>query len=345
MGHRRAIDLIGENVRNHLRLASLLTAAIVGSSSLAAVPAASADTSADGADLTTEEITALVAEVAPTPITATQTNETSGQIVATLDGDGTATIAAAPDDGVSVRSSDGEETMSVSLPDAGNLDDATVGEDGSVTYLGDANTPSINVIAGEEKIRASAIISDASQTERFEYDFGRGVSVEIQQDGSAIAYTTEEITDPDTGVTAPVERIVADVAAPWARDAAGVDVPTRYEASGSTLVQVVEHRGGNYTYPIVADPTFDRPNFFQYRMRFNRAETSIIYDNGLGALEGLACGAMTPVCLVAAGSLVWNAGIAEKSRPKKCVQVTATQPYIVPGLVWWVDTYRGGPCR
>lgn len=27
------------------------------------------------------------------------------------------------------------------------------------------------------------------------------------------------------------------------------------------------------------------------------------------------------------------------------VQVTATQPYVVPGLVWWVDTYRGGPCR
>lgn len=27
------------------------------------------------------------------------------------------------------------------------------------------------------------------------------------------------------------------------------------------------------------------------------------------------------------------------------VQVTATQPYAVGGLVWWVDTYRGGPCR
>lgn len=331
-------------MRNHFRLASLLTAVVVGSSSLAVVPAASADTGADGTDLTTEEITAVVTEVAPAPITATQTSESSGQIVATLDGGGTATIAAAPADGVSVRSSDGEETMSLSLPGAGHLDDASIGKDGSVTYLGDANTPSINVIASEEKIRASAI-SDASQTERFEYHFGGGVTVEIQQDGSAIAYTTEEVTDPDTGVTTPIEKIVADVATPWARDADGIDVPTRYKASGSTLVQVVEHRSGNYTYPIVADPTFDRPNFFQYRMRFNRAETAIIYDKGLGALGGLACGTMAPVCLLAAGSLVWNAGIAEKSRPKKCVQVTATQPYVVPGLVWWVDTYRGGPCR
>lgn len=332
-------------MRKHLMLASLLTAAIVGSSFLAAVPAASADTGADATDLTTEEIVALVTEVAPVPITAAQTTESSGQIVATLDGGGKATIAAVPDDGISVLLPDGEETMSVSLPGAGHLDDATVGEDGSVTYLGDANTPSINVIAGEEKIRASAIVSDPSQTERFGYDFGGGVSVEIQQDGSAIAYTTEEVTDPDTGVTTPVEKIVADVAAPWARDAAGIDVPTRYETFGSALVQVVEHHSGDYAYPIVADPTFDRPNFFQYRMRFNRAETAIIYDKGLGALGGLACGTMAPVCLLAAGSLVWNAGIAEKSRPKKCVQVTATQPYVIPGLVWWVDTYRGGPCR
>lgn len=332
-------------MRNHLRLASLLTAAILGSSSLAAVPAASADTGADGTDLTTEEITALVAEVEPAPITATQTSESSGQIVATLDGDGTATIAAAPDDGVSVRSSDGEETMSVSLPGAGHLDDATVGEDGSVTYLGDANTPSINVIAGEEKIRASTIISDASQTERFEYDFGGGVTVEIQHDGSAIAYTTEEVTDPDTGVTTSIEKIVADVATPWARDADGIDVPTRYEASGSTLVQVVEHRSGNYTYPIVADPTFDRPNFFQYRVRFNRAETATIASGGAGLIASIGCGAMAPVCVIAGGTIWWNASVAQKSSPKRCVQVTATQPYVVPGLVWWVDTYRGGPCR
>ncbi len=34
-----------------------------------------------------------------------------------------------------------------------------------------------------------------------------------------------------------------------------------------------------------------------------------------------------------------------KSSPKRCAHVTATQPYVVPGLPWWVDTYRGGPCR
>lgn len=32
-----------------------------------------------------------------------------------------------------------------------------------------------------------------------------------------------------------------------------------------------------------------------------------------------------------------------KSPAPDTVQVTATQPYVVPGLVWWVDTYRGVP--
>lgn len=36
---------------------------------------------------------------------------------------------------------------------------------------------------------------------------------------------------------------------------------------------------------------------------------------------------------------------AQRPRPKRCVQVTATQPYVVPGLAWWVDPYRGGPRR
>lgn len=44
------------------------------------------------------------------------------------------------------------------------------------------------------------------------------------------------------------------IAAPWALDATGQSVPTRYELDGSTLVQVVEHHGANY--PIIADPAW-----------------------------------------------------------------------------------------
>jgi len=50
---------------------------------------------------------------------------------------------------------------------------------------------------------------------------------------------------------------VTHIAAPWARDASGRDVPTFYQIDGTTLVLLVEHRGGDWAYGITADPLFD----------------------------------------------------------------------------------------
>lgn len=50
-------------------------------------------------------------------------------------------------------------------------------------------------------------------------------------------------------------RELGQISAPWARDAAGRTVPTHYEIDGATLVQVVEHRRGGVSYPVVADPS------------------------------------------------------------------------------------------
>lgn len=307
------------------------------------VPGAPA--AADTDTTTVEDVAAAALEAAPDDMEAADFVEVPSGVAAQLDGGGEAVLASDPADGIEVSSADGTETLAIPLPGAARLDDGIVAQDGSVTYLGDESTPSINVVAAEDAIRVSSIIDNAGQTEQFAYDFGVGATVEIQEDGGAVVYVVEPVTDPQTGDTFDAEKIIADIAAPWAKDAHGKDVPTRYEASGSVLTQVVVHHGAEYAYPIVADPTYDRPNVFQFRVRFNRKETSIIYENGFAALGGFACAGMAAVCVLAAGSLVWNAGIAEKSRPKRCVQVTATQPMIVPGLLWWVDTYRGGPCR
>jgi hypothetical protein len=49
-------------------------------------------------------------------------------------------------------------------------------------------------------------------------------------------------------------RELGVIAAPWARDANGRAIPTRYEIQGTTLVQVVDHRRPGVVYPVVADP-------------------------------------------------------------------------------------------
>lgn len=74
----------------------------------------------------------------------------------------------------------------------------------------------------------------------FGIDVPDGHAPTIRPDGSV------EITDGRT--------VVARVAAPWAVDAAGRAVPTRFEVSADGITQVVEHRVGRVTYPVVADP-------------------------------------------------------------------------------------------
>lgn len=327
----------------HHRTTALVALAAISAMSFTTASAAIADTGS-GSDQA-DDIAAVVTEAAPFMNGGIELETSPTEATATLDGGGEAILAMDPARGVRITSADDTDSMSFSLPGASGLDDAAVAGDGSLNYVGDATTPSINLMTGAESIRVSVVIDNAAQADRFDYDFGPDATVEIQDDGSAIAYVVESTTDPATGGAAATEKIIANIDAPWAKDANGVEIPTYYEASGSQLTQFVDHQDGDYAYPIVADPTLDRPNVFQYRLRFNRAETATIASGGAGIIASVGCGVMAPVCVVAGGSVWWNASVAQNSNPKRCVQVTATQPYIYPGVLWWVDTYSGGPCR
>ncbi|MCB8046037.1 hypothetical protein JM654_23550 [Microbacterium oxydans] len=122
------------------------------------------------------------------------------EATATLDGGGEAILAMDPARGVRITSADDTDSMSFSLPGASGLDDAAVAGDGSLNYVGDATTPSINLMTGTESIRVSVVIDNAAQADRFDYNFGPDATVEIQDDGSAIAYVVESTTDPATEV-------------------------------------------------------------------------------------------------------------------------------------------------
>ena len=47
------------------------------------------------------------------------------------------------------------------------------------------------------------------------------------------------------------------IAAPWALDANGAEVPTRYALEGTTLIQTIDHEGA--AYPVAADPAWFIP--------------------------------------------------------------------------------------
>lgn len=307
-----------------------------------AVMAAGATPAFASSEADPEAVADAVEAVAPTDLSSLDLKTSGDQLNAQFPGGGTATVNVDASEGVTfVPDSADAQATTVALPGTAGLSDAVVSDDGSVTYPGDSQTPSVNVVVGEDAVRISTVIASATQTEEFDYDFGVGATVEIQDDGSALVLADAESTDVGN-----VETILATVNVPWAADANGAPVQTHYVANGSILTQVVTHQGQNVTYPVVADPSFDQPNIFQSRVRFNRAETASIAAGGWGGVVGsFSCGVMAPVCVLASGVLAYQAGVAQNSSPKRCVQVTATNTYTPVNIVWWVDTYSGGPCR
>lgn len=71
--------------------------------------------------------------------------------------------------------------------------------------------------------------------------------------------------------------VVAQVEAPWAVDAAGRRVPTRYELRGTTIRQVVDHRATDVAYPVVADPKiFACDAYTSLCVKFSKKQTKQI---------------------------------------------------------------------
>ncbi len=70
------------------------------------------------------------------------------------------------------------------------------------------------------------MISDSAAPSSFAYRFESvdGVHLEATEDGGAMVMSGDG-------------TVVAVVAAPWAKDATGTDVPTVYEIDGDTLTQ------------------------------------------------------------------------------------------------------------
>ncbi|MFC6355041.1 hypothetical protein [Luethyella okanaganae] len=165
-------------------------------------------------------------------------------------------------DGVSVMA--GESALKIPLDPAEAI--TLSGEDGSI---------------GLKLVGAEGLATiDASGALIFGYPDGSSVAVMpkgnasvqmtmvIESDKSATSYDYAFVL-PDGATIVPavggelllvsVEgRLLGAIAAPWAVDSNGVDVPTRFIVSGNVVSQIVDHSSGDFAYPIVADPYMSR---------------------------------------------------------------------------------------
>ncbi len=210
-------------VRTHALLATVAAGALV----LAGAGVAHADGTSD-ADAVAQDIARVAPELDV---------QDGGSSVTTLPEDTAGAIELATADG----------TLRFGLPGAARNAVGQAAADGTVVYANAATSTDVAAQALSDGVRVQAVLQDNAAPSRFTYALPDSVVPVLNEDGSVVLFDS-----PETDDTVPPVAGIID--APWAKDAAGVTVPTHYEVDSGRLVQVVEHRNAGTTYPVVADP-------------------------------------------------------------------------------------------
>lgn len=153
----------------------------------------------------------------------------------------------------------GSPEIGIGLPFSDEIaaSDATdVSPDGLVA-IENPNGSSIVPIPREDgSLQIVTVIDSSSAPVEYSFHMELPEGATVRQDGESISFFDAQGT------------FLAGLAPAWAKDAHGTDIPTRYEVSGTTVTQIVEH-SNSYAYPIVADPWLGK-NLFKnlYRDRY-----------------------------------------------------------------------------
>lgn len=133
--------------------------------------------------------------------------------------------------------------MTISLPFSDKASSAEVLSPGIVSFNNN-NTSTAAVTKDDGSLVIATVIDSSDAPDRYTYTVNGapGSSLQAQTDGTV--FLMDEAN----------ENILGGFLPAWARDAAGNDVPTRYEITGSELTQIVDLSSPDIVFPVVADP-------------------------------------------------------------------------------------------
>lgn len=125
---------------------------------------------------------------------------------------------------------------------------------------------------------------------------------------------------------------------PWAKDATGRPLPTKYLVKGDRLIQTIDVPG-DATFPVVADPKL-RKYWWGISYDFNKTETKKIAAGGTicaGVFAAAAALVTGPAGPIIAGACGVAAGVASWADAQgKCVSVRVL--YVPGSAVPWIRT-------
>ena len=200
-----------------------------------------------GAESPVERAAKLVESAAPEDLPAAASNADVGRGAINLKSETSSDSLSVPlerDHLIEIQS-DNEDGVSssigISMPAQ-----ADVSKRGKATRSGTAVFAGDDVDVVVEPIEASSVrlntvleSTESPHAFTYEMDLPRGAKLELQESGAiAVLYKG---------------ALIGGVAKPWARDAAGEEITTRYEVKGHSFTQIVD-QNESAVYPVVADP-------------------------------------------------------------------------------------------
>lgn len=156
----------------------------------------------------------------------------------------TVSVQKNPKDGVSVSNKKlGGASVHVGLPYADGASEASSVSQGVVSYDNKNGSSTIPVAKNDGSLQMVTKIDNRDAPTEYKYVMGvpQGTKLVHQKDGSVL------ILDNNG-------KMVSAMSKPWAVDAQGTPVNTKYVIQGNELIQVISHTSQDYKYPIVADP-------------------------------------------------------------------------------------------
>lgn len=180
-------------------------------------------------------------------------------------------------------------------------------------------------------VQVAAVIRNAAADTQTTYNIGGDAIASLEDDGGVIIGRRVSGGHAAGHDWRPIVT-VGQIKAPWARDAAGNAVTTRYVLDGGAVIQQTDHRVPFTIYPVVADPrVVFEPLPYVY---LGKLETAVV-----SSLEGAAAfceilGAIPAVGPIAAsicrGRVTKVASEASKQASQgKCVAYLFAPPLVI----------------
>lgn len=182
----------------------------------------------------------VLSEIAPETLENVANAEESDSAVSYTEDGVTAELPLSADGEITLASAVGN--ISLGLPFADQAKPVETPSSGVVAFDNGNSSSSVAAVHDDGSVQVNTVIESKTAPTRYSYQLTlpAGATLTPLNSGQIL------MSDEDGGDLGVID-------APWAKDSAGSDVPTRYEIDNGAVTQVVDHSAA-YQYPIVADP-------------------------------------------------------------------------------------------